>query len=151
VPRGLSRAELLNLPAVVDLETAALALQLGRTKAYELARTGRFARRPTVRCRRRWSADRQRREQPARVVRGQAAALAAIADPAPGKRSSYRRGGSGRGGRGTPCLSVCCGPYTTQRSSYRGRRTSTASVTLPSKGQELADVAGALIGLIGAP
>lgn len=40
--RGLSRAELLALPAVVDIETAARALQLGRTKAYELAKTGRF-------------------------------------------------------------------------------------------------------------
>ncbi|MBL7546588.1 helix-turn-helix domain-containing protein [Frankia sp. AgB1.9] len=40
--RVLSRAELLALPAVVDLRTAARAFGLGRTNAYELARTGQF-------------------------------------------------------------------------------------------------------------
>jgi len=33
---------LLALPAIVDLQTAARAFDLGRTKAYDLARTGQF-------------------------------------------------------------------------------------------------------------
>jgi hypothetical protein len=40
--RGLTLAELGDLPAVADLVTAGRALGLGRTKAYELARAGRF-------------------------------------------------------------------------------------------------------------
>jgi hypothetical protein len=40
--RGLSIAEVGELPAVVDLVTAGQALGLGRTKAYQLARTGQF-------------------------------------------------------------------------------------------------------------
>jgi hypothetical protein len=40
--RGLTLAELGALPAVTDLVTAGRALGLGRTKAYELARAGRF-------------------------------------------------------------------------------------------------------------
>ena len=39
---ALSRGELLALPAIVDLATAARAFGLGRTRAYELARAGRF-------------------------------------------------------------------------------------------------------------
>ncbi len=39
---ALSRAELLALPAAVDLCTAARALGLGRTKAQELARSGQW-------------------------------------------------------------------------------------------------------------
>ncbi len=35
---GMTRAELLALPAVVDVTTAARALGLGRSTAYELAR-----------------------------------------------------------------------------------------------------------------
>lgn len=35
----LSREELLRLPPVVDVQTAALALGIGRTCAYELVRT----------------------------------------------------------------------------------------------------------------
>jgi hypothetical protein len=42
VTRGLSLAEVGGLPAVVDLVTAGQALGLGRTKAYQLARTGQF-------------------------------------------------------------------------------------------------------------
>lgn len=42
VTRGLSLAELGDLPAVLDLVTAGKALGLGRTKAYELARAGQF-------------------------------------------------------------------------------------------------------------
>jgi hypothetical protein len=38
----LTRAELLALPAVVDLVTAARALGIGRTKAYELAQADQF-------------------------------------------------------------------------------------------------------------
>lgn len=38
----LSRDQLLNLPTVVNLTTAARALGIGRTKAYELAQTGHF-------------------------------------------------------------------------------------------------------------
>ncbi len=40
--RGLTLAELGDLPAVTDLVTAGRALGLGRTKAYQLARTGQF-------------------------------------------------------------------------------------------------------------
>jgi len=39
---AMSRAELLALPAAVDLTTAARALGLGRTKAQELARSGQW-------------------------------------------------------------------------------------------------------------
>jgi hypothetical protein len=38
----LSRDELLNLPAAVDLATAARALGIGRSTAQELAKTGQF-------------------------------------------------------------------------------------------------------------
>ena len=38
----LTHDELLALPAVVDIETAARAIGIGRTKAYALARTGDF-------------------------------------------------------------------------------------------------------------
>jgi hypothetical protein len=40
--RGLSIAEVGELPTVVDLVTAGQALGLGRTKAYQLARAGQF-------------------------------------------------------------------------------------------------------------
>lgn len=39
---GLTRAELLALPVVIDMTTAARALGLGRSTAYELARRGQF-------------------------------------------------------------------------------------------------------------
>lgn len=39
---GLTPAEIRKLPAVVDLVTAGRALGLGRTKAYQLARSGEF-------------------------------------------------------------------------------------------------------------
>lgn len=39
---GLTRAELLDLPVVVDIPTAARALGLGRSTAYELARRDEF-------------------------------------------------------------------------------------------------------------
>ncbi|MFI6105804.1 DNA-binding protein [Streptomyces sp. NPDC051310] len=39
---GLTRRELLDLPAVVDVETAAKAFGLGRTTAYVLAKTEAF-------------------------------------------------------------------------------------------------------------
>ena len=39
---GLSREELLALPVVVDVSTAARALGLGRSTAYELARRDEF-------------------------------------------------------------------------------------------------------------
>lgn len=39
---GLTRAELLALPVVVDVTTAAKALGLGRSTAYELARRDEF-------------------------------------------------------------------------------------------------------------
>jgi hypothetical protein len=38
----MSRAELLALPAAVDLETANRALGLGRSKGYELAKRGEY-------------------------------------------------------------------------------------------------------------
>ena len=40
--RGMSLAEVGELPAVTDLVTAGRALGLGRTKAYQLARAGEF-------------------------------------------------------------------------------------------------------------
>lgn len=40
--RPLTKAELLTLPAAVDLETAARAFGLGRTTAYALAKAGDF-------------------------------------------------------------------------------------------------------------
>ena len=40
--RGLSLAEVGELPAVTDLVIAGRAFGLGRTKAYELARAGEF-------------------------------------------------------------------------------------------------------------
>jgi hypothetical protein len=39
---GMTEAELLALPAAVDMATAGRALGIGRTKAYELARAGLF-------------------------------------------------------------------------------------------------------------
>lgn len=39
---AMTRDELLALPAVVDLTTAARALAIGRTRAFELARRGAF-------------------------------------------------------------------------------------------------------------
>lgn len=39
---AMTRAELLALPVVVDLVTAARALGIGRTRAFELARRGEF-------------------------------------------------------------------------------------------------------------
>jgi hypothetical protein len=42
VIRALTVAELLALPAAVDLPTAGRAWGLGRTKSHELARTGEF-------------------------------------------------------------------------------------------------------------
>jgi excisionase family DNA binding protein len=41
-PRGLTQAELRDLPAVVDVPTAAAALGIGRSAAYELIREGRW-------------------------------------------------------------------------------------------------------------
>jgi hypothetical protein len=38
----MSTAELLNLPAAVDLVTAGRAFGIGRSKAYELAKAGAF-------------------------------------------------------------------------------------------------------------
>lgn len=40
--RSMTAAELAALPTAVDIPTAARALGIGRTRAYELARTGRF-------------------------------------------------------------------------------------------------------------
>lgn len=40
--RPLSTSEVLSLPAVVDLLTAARALGVGRTTAYVMARSGEF-------------------------------------------------------------------------------------------------------------
>ncbi|WP_235834249.1 helix-turn-helix domain-containing protein [Actinomadura logoneensis] len=42
VRRGLTAGQIRELPATIDLVTAARALGVGRTKAYELARTGTF-------------------------------------------------------------------------------------------------------------
>ncbi len=40
--KGMSREELLVLPAAVDLETGNRALGLGRSKGYELAKRGQY-------------------------------------------------------------------------------------------------------------
>jgi len=40
--KGMSREELLELPAAVDLETGNRALGLGRSKGYELAKQGLY-------------------------------------------------------------------------------------------------------------
>lgn len=40
--RGLTRDELLALPAAIDLPTAGRALGIGRNKAFELAQRGEF-------------------------------------------------------------------------------------------------------------
>src|SRR5271165_4560437 len=42
LPRGMTLAELLALPLMVDVSTAARALDLSRSTAYELARRGEF-------------------------------------------------------------------------------------------------------------
>lgn len=51
--QALTLAEVAALPAVTDLVTAGRALGLGRTKAYELARAGRFPV-PVIRSGRTW-------------------------------------------------------------------------------------------------
>lgn len=40
--KGMSREELLALPAAVDLDTGNRALGLGRSKGYELAKRGQY-------------------------------------------------------------------------------------------------------------
>ncbi|GAA2676836.1 hypothetical protein [Streptomyces lunalinharesii] len=40
--KGMSREELVALPAAVDLETGNRALGLGRSKGYELAKRGQY-------------------------------------------------------------------------------------------------------------
>ncbi|MFK0297119.1 hypothetical protein ACIQU6_42540 [Streptomyces sp. NPDC090442] len=40
--KGMSREELLSLPAAVDLETGNRALGLGRSKGYALAKRGQY-------------------------------------------------------------------------------------------------------------
>ncbi|MGQ4387469.1 hypothetical protein [Streptomyces sp. SAS_270] len=41
-PKGMTRAELLALPAAIDLDTGNRALGLGRSKGYELAKRGQY-------------------------------------------------------------------------------------------------------------
>ncbi|WP_406321913.1 DNA-binding protein [Streptomyces sp. NBC_00519] len=41
-PQGLTVGDLLNLPPTTDVETAGKAFGIGRTKAYELVRSGEF-------------------------------------------------------------------------------------------------------------
>lgn len=41
-PRGMTRTEILTLPAAIDLDTANRALSLGRSKGYDLAKCGRI-------------------------------------------------------------------------------------------------------------
>lgn len=40
--KGMTREELLELPAAVDLDTGNRALGLGRSKGYELAKRGQY-------------------------------------------------------------------------------------------------------------
>jgi hypothetical protein len=51
--QAMTLAEVADLPAVTDLVTAGRALGLGRTKTYELARTGQFPC-PVIRAGRTW-------------------------------------------------------------------------------------------------
>ena len=53
VTRSFTLAEVAALPAVTDLVTAGRALGLGRTRAYELARAGRFPC-PVIRAGKTW-------------------------------------------------------------------------------------------------
>ena len=53
VTRALTLTEITDLPAVTNLVTAGRALGLGRTKAYELARSGQFPC-PVIRAGRTW-------------------------------------------------------------------------------------------------
>lgn len=53
VTPSLTLAEVAALPAVTDLVTAGRALGLGRTRAYELARAGRFPC-PVIRAGKTW-------------------------------------------------------------------------------------------------
>ncbi|MES9807368.1 MULTISPECIES: hypothetical protein [Streptomyces] len=41
-PKGMSRDELMALPAAIDLDTGNRALGLGRSKGYELAKRGEY-------------------------------------------------------------------------------------------------------------
>lgn len=41
-PKGMTREELLALPAAVDLDTGNRALGVGRSKGYELAKRGQY-------------------------------------------------------------------------------------------------------------
>lgn len=41
-PKGMTREELLALPAAIDLDTGNRALGLGRSKGYELAKRGQY-------------------------------------------------------------------------------------------------------------
>ncbi|MET9461941.1 DNA-binding protein [Streptomyces canus] len=41
-PHGLTVGNLLNLPPTIDVETAGKAFGIGRTTAYQLARSGNF-------------------------------------------------------------------------------------------------------------
>ncbi|TFE55354.1 hypothetical protein E3E14_05895 [Streptomyces sp. ICN441] len=41
-PKGMTREEVLALPATVDLDTGNRALGLGRSKGYELAKRGQY-------------------------------------------------------------------------------------------------------------
>ncbi|WP_043265436.1 hypothetical protein [Streptomyces sp. CT34] len=41
-PHGMTREELLTLPAVIDLDTGNRALGLGRSKGYALAKQGQY-------------------------------------------------------------------------------------------------------------
>ncbi|WP_420080057.1 hypothetical protein ACN6AT_17240 [Streptomyces sp. JL4002] len=40
--KGMSREEVLSLPAAIDLDTSNRALGLGRSKGYELAKRGEY-------------------------------------------------------------------------------------------------------------
>lgn len=40
--RGMTRSEILALPAAIDIETAGRVLGIGRTSAYTLAKSGQF-------------------------------------------------------------------------------------------------------------
>jgi hypothetical protein len=53
ITKSLTLAEIAELPAVTDLVTAGRALGVGRTRAYELARAGRFPC-PVIRSGRIW-------------------------------------------------------------------------------------------------
>ena len=96
VTRALTLDEIAGLPAVTDLVTAGRALGLGRTKAYELARTGQFPC-PVIRAGTTWRV-------PTAGLRSSSWRLSRSAPPAAARDPRRPRpAAGGRGERRRPC------------------------------------------------